>query len=366
MDRRSGRALEGKELKRTALFVSAALATATLVSGCVSSDRDSSAGARTDGDRQTCPFEVDESVTTTARIAYQDIPNGDLLVKDAGILEACLPAADITWNRFSSGGDVVQAFGSGSADLGLLGSSPATKALSAPLNIDMQVIWIHDVIGAAESLVVRDPAITSVEQLAGKKIATPFASTAHYSLLAALDRAGITDQVTLVNLAPDATVAAWQSGEIDGTWVWEPTLSELTDGHVLLTSADTAADGVPTFDLAGATRTFVEQNPEFVEVWTRAQDWAVEQLLTDPAEASVALAVQLGISPEDALAQTQGLEYLRAADQASAEYLGGAFAENLQSTAEFLRNQGEITEVSAPEVYRDGVYAGAVTAVVDR
>lgn len=355
-------------MKRTVLIVSAALAATTLLSGCVSSDRETApaGGGDTSSDTQACPFEVNESVTTDARIAFQDIPNGDLLVKDAGILEACLPNATISWNRFASGGDVVQAFGSGSVDLGLLGSSPATKALSAPLNIDMQVIWIHDVIGAAESLVVRDPSITSVEQLAGKTIATPFASTAHYSLLAALDRAGITDQVTLVNLAPDATVAAWQSGEIDGTWIWEPTLSQLTDGHVLLTSADTAAEGVPTFDLAGATRDFIESNPEFMETWTRAQDWAVEQLRTDPQEASVALAVQLGITPDEATQQLEGLEFLRASDQASPEYLGGAMATNLQSTAEFLLSQGEITEVSAPETYSNGVYVDAVNAVAEQ
>ncbi|MBH0118817.1 ABC transporter substrate-binding protein [Rhodococcus sp. HM1] len=347
-------------MKRTLVAVTA-LATATLVAGCVSSDRSSSPDGSAAA--SACPFEVDESITTTARIAYQDIPNGDLLVKDSGILEACLPNAEITWSRFASGGDVVQAFGSGSADLGLLGSSPATKALSAPLNIDVQVVWIHDVIGAAESLVVRDPAITSVEQLAGKTIATPFASTAHYSLLAALDRAGITDQVTLVNLAPDATVAAWQSGEIDGTWIWEPTLSELTDGHVLLTSADTAAAGVPTFDLAGATRAFVDANPEFVAVWTRAQDWAVEQLLTNPDEASVALAVQLGISPEEVRPQLDGLTYLRASDQASDEYLGAAFADNLLSTAQFLLEQGQITAVSDPEVYRNGIYVDAARKV---
>lgn len=349
-------------MKRSVLLVSAVLAMATFASGCVQSGRDTSAGGGNPAAR-VCPFEVNESVTTTARIAYQDIPNGDLLVKDAGVLEACLPNAKITWNRFASGGDVVQAFGSGSADLGLLGSSPATKALSAPLNIDMQVIWIHDVIGAAESLVVRDPAITSVEQLTGKKLATPFGSTAHYSLLAALERAGIANQVTLVNLAPDATVAAWQSGEIDGTWIWEPTLSELTGGHVLLTSADTAAQGVPTFDLAGATRDFIQANPEFLDTWTRAQDWAVQQLREKPDDASVALAVQLGIPPEQARKQMDGLQFLRASEQASTNYLGGDFAGNLQSTAEFLKTQGEITEVSAPEVYRNGVYVDAVKKV---
>ncbi|MFD4367748.1 ABC transporter substrate-binding protein [Rhodococcus sp. NPDC058521] len=343
-------------MKRSVLLVTTIVSVGTLLTGCVESGRESGAAA---SGGQPCPFAVDESVTTTARIAFQDIPNGDLLVKDSGILESCLPNADITWSKFASGGDVVQAFGSGSADLGLLGSSPATKALSAPLNIDMQVLWIHDVIGAAESLVVRDPAVTSVEQLAGKTIATPFASTAHYSLLAALDKAGVAGKVTLVNLAPDATAAAWQSGEIDGAWIWEPTLSQLTDGHVLTTSRETADAGVPTFDLAGATSSFIAENPEFVKVWTRAQDWAVEQLQTDPDEAAVALAVQLGISPDQVRPQLDGLEYLRAQQQASPDYLGGKLANNLQSTAQFLLGQGEIKAVSPPEAYQAGVYVDA-------
>ena len=63
------------------------------------------------------------------------------------ILENCLPEATIEWNNFASGGDVVQAFGAGSIDIGLAGSSPSTKALSAPLDLDVKVIWIHDVIG---------------------------------------------------------------------------------------------------------------------------------------------------------------------------------------------------------------------------
>ncbi len=132
---------------------------------------------------------------------------------------------------------------------------------------------------------------------------------------------------------------------------------------MLLTSADTAAQGVPTFDVAGATGEFIEANPDFLETWTRAQDWAVQQLLDSPDDASVGLAVQLGITPEQAHTQAEGLQFLRASEQASSEYLGGGLAEDLQANAEFLLSQGEITGVSDPEVYRDGVYVDAAKAV---
>ena len=143
------------------------------LSGCVESNRpaENAAGGT------ECPFPADPSVTSTVRIAYQNIPNGDLVVKDQKMLENCMPNAKITWNKFDSGGDVIQAFGSNSADIGLIGSSPATKALSAPLNIPMKVIWVHDVIGKAESLAVRDKAVTDINQLKGKTIADQIAVT---------------------------------------------------------------------------------------------------------------------------------------------------------------------------------------------
>jgi taurine transport system substrate-binding protein len=329
----------------------------TALSGCVESNRpaeESAVGTE-------CPFEVDESVTTNVRIAYQNIPNGDLIVKDQRMLENCLPNANITWNKFDSGGDVIQAFGSNSADLGLIGSSPATKALSAPLNIPMKVIWIHDVIGKAESLVVRDESINDLKGLAGKTIAVAFSSTAHYSLLQALQDAGMdpAKDVSLVNLSPDKMPSAWEGGQIDAAWVWDPTLSELlkSGGHIVLSSEDTAKAGKPTYDLAAATTSFIDANPGFMTAWAKAQNAAVEQILNQPDEAAVSIGAVMGISPDDVKSQFDGYEYLTAAEQAGPDYLGGKMAKDLQDTAGFLLAQGGITAVSPPQVYEGGVDA---------
>ena len=70
--------------------------------------------------------------------------------QDAGLLETCLPKAKLV-EQVLSGGDVIQAFGANSLDLRLLGSAPASKALSLPLDIPMRVVWVQDQIGAAES-----------------------------------------------------------------------------------------------------------------------------------------------------------------------------------------------------------------------
>uniref|UniRef100_UPI003754964C ABC transporter substrate-binding protein n=1 Tax=Escherichia coli TaxID=562 RepID=UPI003754964C len=63
--------------------------------------------------------------------------------------------------------------------------------------------------------------ISKREDLIGKRIAVPFISTPHYSLLAALKHWGIKPgQVEIVNLHPPAIIAAWQRGDIDGAYVW--------------------------------------------------------------------------------------------------------------------------------------------------
>ncbi len=332
---------------------------AVTLSGC------SSAQERT-VETSSCPFTPNESITTTARIAYQHIPNGDLIVKDQGLLEACMPNAQITWNKYNSGGDVVQAFGSNSADVGLIGSSPATKALSAPLNIEMKVIWLHDVIGSAESLIAKDPAVKTVADLKGKTIAVPFSSTAHYSLLNALREAGLdaASDVKVINLSPDKVIGAWQSGEVDSAWVWDPTLTKLkAEGTVVTGSDETAEAGFPTFDAAGATTDFITANPDFMDVWTQSHDYAVKLINEDPAAAAVSVAVELGISPEEVEKHFAGYSYLTARDQSGADYFGGKLATDLNKTAQFLHGEGEITDVSPEQAYTDGLFGASITKV---
>ncbi|MET9492481.1 ABC transporter substrate-binding protein [Nocardia sp. NPDC006630] len=349
-------------MKRKLVAVALAGVLAAALSGCVSSGR--SDQSRAEGDKVACPVAVDDSFTGTVRLGYQDIPNGALVVKDAGLLETCLPKAKITWSKFASGATVIQAFGSNSLDLGLLGSSAAAQALSAPLNLDMKVVWIHDVIGSAESLVAKDPAITSVAGLRGKKIAVPFASTSHYSLLAALQAAGIERDVTLVNLTPDAIPAAWRDSSIDAAFIWEPTLTELLkNGHTVTTAAETAKAGKPTFDLEGARSDFVAANPKFLTVWTAAQNWAVQQLAGDPQGAATHIAAQLGIPVDAVRKQITGYAFLDAATQAGAPYLGKQLGTDLQTSAQFLLTQGQIQGVAAPEKYAGAVYADAAKAV---
>ncbi|MFI7340912.1 ABC transporter substrate-binding protein [Streptomyces sp. NPDC050085] len=297
------------------------------------------------------------------RIAYQAIPNADLVVKHQHLLEKALPDVDVKWVKFDSGGDVNTAVIAGAVDLGLAGSSPVTKGLSAPLNIPYKVLWIHDVIGDNEALVARkSTGITTVARLKGKKIATPFGSTSHYSLLAALQAAGLKQSdVTLIDLQPQDALAAWQRGDIDAAYVWTPTLGELhKDGTVLTTSRDIAKSGKPTADLGVVTDDFAAKHPSIVTAWLKAEDKAVAQAKSDPAEAAASIGAELGISTPEAQAQLKQLVLLSAKQQQGAAYLGtpaapGELADNLRDAAVFLKGQKAVDAVPARSVFTEAL-----------
>ncbi|MFE1803583.1 glycine betaine ABC transporter substrate-binding protein [Streptomyces sp. NPDC059533] len=299
----------------------------------------------------------DSAGRTTVRIAYQAIPNADLVVKNQKLLERALPGVDVKWVKFESGGDVNTAVIAGSVDLGLAGSSPVTKGLSAPLNIPYKVVWIHDLIGDNEALVAK-PGIGSMKDLVGRKVATPFGSTAHYSLLAALTSAGVEPStVQTIDLQPQDALAAWKRGDIDAAYVWTPTLGELAkDGKVLVTSRELAKQGRPTADLGVVTNAFAAKHPEVVTAWIKAQDQAVAQARTAPDEAAKSIGAELGLPAEEAKRQLSELVLLNAKEQAGPDYLGtpgapGKLAANLRDAAVFLKGQKAVDAVPDEAVF---------------
>jgi taurine transport system substrate-binding protein len=309
----------------------------------------------------------------TIRIAYQAFPSGDLIVMDQGWLEDALPDYDIEWTKFDSGASINTAFVAGAVDLAAIGSSPVARGLSAPLNIPYKVTWILDVAGDNEALVARDgTGITDVADLAGKKVATPFASTAHYSLLAALDRAGVdSSSVTLLDLQPQDIISAWSRGDIDAAYTWLPSLSEIArTGQILVTSRELAGDGKPTLDLGVASSDFIDAHPDAISAWRTVQARALRLIADDPDAAAEAVGRQLGISPQEAAEQLSQGVFLDPADQASDEWLGtpdapGNLAANLQDAGKFLVEQQQIPEAPALEVIQDALYTDGLEDDLD-
>lgn len=308
----------------------------------------------------------------TIRIGYQTFPSGDLIVKNNKWLEEALPEYNIKWTKFDSGADVNTAFIAKELDFGALGSSPVARGLSAPLNIPYKVAFVLDVAGDNEALVVRNGSgVTTIADLRGKRIGTPFASTAHYSLLAALDQNGLSpNDVQLVDLQPQAILAAWERGDIDGAYTWLPTLDQLrATGSDLITSRQLATDGKPTLDLGAVSDEFASQHPEVVDIWRQQQARALKLIHDDPTAAATAIGAQIGLSPDEVTGQLKQGVYLTPEQVASPDWLGsegnpGNIAVNLESASQFLADQNQIPAAAPLQTFQDAIYTQGLPGVL--
>jgi len=337
-------------LKRPRLYAAAAALTgaAIALSACSSSGSGSTDAGATTAAAASFPSKI--------RIGYQLVTNGDLVVKNQKLLEKAFgDKVKIEWSQFASGGDVNQAIAAGSIDLGLAGSMAVARGAST--GIPYEVPWIFDVIGSSEALVAK-PGITSIADLKGKTVATPFASTSHYSLLAALQDAGIDpNSVNIIDSEPDAIVAAWKAGQIDAAYTWNPSLAELIKdgGTTLVDSSQLAAKGKTTYDLAVVTKEFATKYPAAVQTWIDQEDAAVKELQAGDQKAYDSIAAEANITPAEAQEQTKGLIFVTAKDQAGADYLGGTLPTNLYATAQFNKTLGQIDSVKDEQTYHDAV-----------
>ena len=263
----------------------------------------------------------------------------------------------VSYRKLGSGAEVARALASGAIHIGEAGSSPFASAISQ--GVPIEVFWILDNINDAEALVARNGSgVNTLADLKGKKIGLPYVSTTHFHALVALQDAGVDPKtVQILNLRPPEILAAWERGDIDATFVWDPALAKVKQsGKVIVTSGQIAAKtGKATFDALAVNKSFAKANDAFLAQFV--------QVLADADKAYTGnKAAWTADSPQvRAIAKWSGAEaptvpaslalyaFVPPAEQASAQWLGGGkdsvVARSLAATAAFLKEQGTIQSV---------------------
>lgn len=266
--------------------------------------------------------------------------------------------ASVDWRKFDSGAGVLRAMASGDVQIGNIGSSPL--AVAAAQKLPIEAFLLASQLGNSEALVVKKN-ITTPKDLIGKRIAVPFISTTHYSLLAALKHWGIKpSQLQLVNLQPPAIIAAWQRGDIDGAYVWAPAVNELEkEGKVLTDSAEVGSWGSPTLDVWVVRKDFAQQHPEIVTAFARSALDAQQAYLNSPdswlkqSDNLSKLSRLSGVPEAQVPGLVKGNTYLTAQQQV--EQLGKPVNKAIVDTAQFLKAQGRVPQA-------DNDYSSYVTS----
>ncbi|SLN20935.1 Taurine-binding periplasmic protein precursor [Falsiruegeria litorea R37] len=281
--------------------------------------------------------------------------------KETGMYDEAL-GTKINWVSFDTGTAMSAAMASGDVQLSVSqGIPPFVVAASA--GQDLQVVDVAVSYADNDNCVVRaDHEIDkdSASELAGKKVAVPLGTAAHYGFLKQMEHFNVSlDSLEIVDMAPAEGEAALSQGAVDMACGWGGALRRMLEsGNVLLTGAEKTELGILVFDATTAPTSYVAQNGDmvakFLAVTAEANAmWADE---ANQAKMLPVIAKDAGMSEDDAAATLNTFVFPTVDEQLSQAWLGGNAATFMKGVADVFVASGSIDAAKAS--YEDNVNAG--------
>lgn len=271
----------------------------------------------------------------------------------------------VNWTSFDTGTAMSAAMASGDIHIAVSqGVPPFVVATSA--GQDLQIIDVAVSYSDNDNCVVRSELEIdkdSASELAGKKVAVPLGTAAHYGFLKQMEHFGVAvDDLTVVDMAPAEGQAALAQGAVDMSCGWGGALRRMLEsGNILLTGAEKQQLGILVFDVTSAPSSFIAENSDvvakFLAVTAKANaDWADG----NPAEMLTAIAKDAGMSEEDTASTMSTFEFPSVEDQLSGKWLSGGAQSFMKGVADVFVTAKSID--AAKDSYVDNVNVGPLEA----
>ncbi|MGW0948967.1 aliphatic sulfonate ABC transporter substrate-binding protein [Streptomyces sp. NPDC002623] len=210
-----------------------------------------------------------------------------------GLLQKELGGTTIKAATFNAGPSEIEALNAGSIDIGWIGPSPSINGYTKSDGKNLRIIS-----GSASGgvkLVVNPKKIKSLDDVKGKKIATPqLGNTQDVAFLNwiaekgwKVDAQSGQGDVSVVRTDNKVTPDAYKSGSIDGAWVPEPTASKLVaeGGKVLLDESTLWPDKKFVITNIIVSQKFLKAHPDVVEAVLRGSVKTNEWINANPEKA---------------------------------------------------------------------------------
>lgn len=192
---------------------------------------------------------------------------------------------------FNAGPSAIEALNAGAIDATFIGPNPAINSYVQSNGESLRIVAGATAGGA--QLVVK-PGMDSVEDLAGKTLATPqLGNTQDVALRVWLGEQGYETttegggDVAIVPTENATTLQLFQNGDIDGAWLPEPWASRLVvdaGAEVLLDEADLWPEGKFATTVLVVSKQFLAEHPDQVEALLRGEQRAITWLNENPEE----------------------------------------------------------------------------------
>jgi len=265
--------------------------------------------------------------------------------KVAGTYDEVL-GVKVNWVSFDTGTAMSAAMASGDVQLSVSqGVPPFVVAASA--GQDIQIVDVAVSYSDNDNCVVRSELEIdkmSAGELAGKKVAVPLGTAAHYGFLSQMNYFGVdVSTLDVVDMAPQEGQAALAQGAVDMACGWGGALRRMLEsGNVLLSGAEKEALGILVFDVTSGPADFIAENGEMVAKFLKVTADANAQWNQGDMGMLAAIAKDAGMD-EDATKATIGtFKFPTIEDQLSSAWLGGNAATFMKGVADVFVTAGSI------------------------
>lgn len=272
----------------------------------------------------------------------------------------------INWVSFDSGTAMSAAMASGDVQLAVSqGVPPFVVATSAGQDLQMLDVAVsyseNDNCVVSSGLEIDKD---SAGELAGKKVAVPLGTAAHYGFLRQMSHFNVDlASLEIVDMAPADGAAAIAQGQVDMSCGWGGALRRMKEhGNVLLTGAEKEELGILVFDATTAPAGFVAENPDLVADFLRVTAEANAQWAAgdNTDEMLAVIAQDAGMDVDAAQETLAGFAFPTLEEQLSDAWLGGNAQGFMKGVAEVFVASGSIE--GALDSYEGTVNAGPLAA----
>ncbi len=292
---------------------------------------------------------------------FQEWPMPFQYAKVEGMYDAAL-GMEVQWRAFDTGTAMSAAMASGDVQLSVSqGVPPFVVATSA--GQDLQILDVAVSYSENDNCVVREELEidkSNASELAGKKVAVPLGTAAHYNFIVQMNHFGVDiGSMQVVNMAPPESAAAIAQGSIDMACGWGGSLRRMMEhGNILLTGAEKEDLGILVFDVTSGPSDYIAENPDvvagFLAVTAEANKMWNSGENTD--KMLPVIAKDAGMDEEAAAATMATFEFPSVDDQLSQKWLGGGAQAFMKGVADVFVAAGSFDE--AKDDYSENVNAG--------
>ncbi|MFZ3582501.1 ABC transporter substrate-binding protein [Loktanella sp. DJP18] len=272
----------------------------------------------------------------------------------------------VNWVSFDTGTAMSAAMASGDVQISVSQGVPPF-VIAASAGQDLQVLDVAVSYADNDNCVVASALEIdkdSAGELAGKKVAVPLGTAAHYGFLKQMDHFGVDlASLEVVDMAPPEGAAALAQGSVDMMCGYGGSLRTAMEyGNVLLTGAEKEELGILVFDVTSAPAAFVAENPDvvaqFLAVTAKANaDWNSGAMVDEMVPV---IAQDSGMDEAAVREFMSTFTFPSIEDQLSEKWLGGNAAEFMKGVAQVFVEAGSIP--SALDGYEAAVNTGPLEA----